>query len=449
MPPLPLRVQAAGTSPPPRRLVPAAFRRGWRSERGGRRRRARGPAGAPGGGRRRGQAARGNIGLGPKQGPSAGHVRDPIAFWDHYYRTHDESPGELIEKVTELRKAKQSKDVEAALRGYLTHRIKRAESWMYQMLAVAVAERNGDPKEVRLYLGYGAFKALQSGLPDQLLNVADLLMRHGIYDKVGPPGKETSAGELIDLVAKKVVHRPEPLMMSVNLAMKTKDPKRMGDAAEAMLSLGWPNPGTGQVNVDETLRRELRTQVEALAKLLREEGRSPEADALLARLNAAWGRDVYVRLSWEGKDDLDLLVDEPLGVTCQLFKTPRTIFGGSILVNGYGTHPEEVYVCPRGFDGTYTVRVEPIYQPTDTAAKVAQVEIVTNEGTPQEKRIVQTIDLAKPAPVSFKLVGGRRKEVLPMMAAPPKPPVLVPDDPNKPAPEPCPGRARPASRPAG
>ena len=304
------------------------------------------------------------------------------------------------------------------------------------MLAVAVAERRGDPKEVRTLLGYGAFKALQSGLPDQLLNVADLLIRHGIFDKVGPPGRETSAGELIDMVAKRVVHRVEPLMMSVNLAAVTKDPKRMGDAAEAMLALGWPNPGTGQVNFDDALRRELRKQVEALAKALREDGRSPaEADALLARLNAAWGRDVYVRLSWEGKDDLDLLVDEPLGVTCQLFKTPRTIFGGAILVNGYGSHPEEIYVCPRAFDGTYTVRIEPIFQPPDVAAKVAQLEIVTHEGTAQEKRIVQTVDLAKPAPVSFKLEGGRRKEVLPMAPSPPKPPVLVPDDPNKPAPK--------------
>ena len=41
---------------------------------------------------------------------------------------------------------------------------------MYQMLAVAVAERKGDPKEVRTLLGYGAFKALQSYPPDQLRN---------------------------------------------------------------------------------------------------------------------------------------------------------------------------------------------------------------------------------------------------------------------------------------
>ena len=226
-------------------------------------------------------------------------------------------------------------------------------------------------------------------------------------------------------------------MMSINLATKTKDPKRMGDAAEAMLGLGWPNPGTGQANVDETIRGEVRKQVEKLAKVLREDDRSPEADALLARLPAAMARDVYVRLSWEGVDDIDLLVDEPLAcVTCpRSSRAPRTIFGGAIVTNGFGTHPEEVYVCPRAFSGTYTAHVEPIYQTPDSPAKVAQVEIVTHEGTPQEKHEVRTIDLAKPAPVTFKLEGGRRKDVLPMTPPPSKPPVLVPDNPNKPAPK--------------
>jgi hypothetical protein len=296
---------------------------------------------------------------------------------------------------------------------------------MYEALAVAIEQRKGSPDEVRTLLGYGAFKAMQTQLPDQLLSIASLLILRGIYDKVGPAGHQTSAGDLIDLVAKKVRHRAEPLLMSVDLAARTKDPKRMGDAIESLLSLGWPG-------VDEQVRRGAREQVEKLAKALREDGRAAEADALLARLPSALARDVYVRLSWEGKDDLDLLVDEPLGVTAQLFKTPRTIFGGAIVTNGYGSHPEEVYVAPRAFDGTYTVRVEPIFRP-DSPAKEAQLEIVTHEGTPEEKRERHTINLDNPKPVKFKLDGGRRKEVLPLAPAPPKPPTLIPDNPSKPA----------------
>ena len=54
---------------------------------------------------------------------------------------------------------------------------------------------------------------------------------------------------------------------------------------------------------------------------------------------------MFVRLTWDGDADFDLIVDEPLGATAS-YQTPRTVFGGSMIKNGYGSHPEEVYVCP-------------------------------------------------------------------------------------------------------
>ena len=77
-------------------------------------------------------------------------------------------------------------------------------------------------------------------------------------------------------------------------------------------------------------------------------------------------RDLFIRLTWTGDADFDLAVDEPLGATAT-YLTPRTVFGGSIVKNGYGRHPEEVYVCPRGFDGDYTIKVETIYNNPDKA----------------------------------------------------------------------------------
>ena len=153
-----------------------------------------------------------------------------------------------------------------------------------------------------------------------------------------------------------VPHRVEPMVMSINLAQKTRDPKRMADAVESLLSLGWP----GQ---DEYFRLESANQVETLAKVLREDGKGQEADQLLAKLTESQSRDLFVRLSWDGDADFDLLVDEPLGATAS-YQSPRTVFGGSILKNGYGSHPEEVYVCPRGFAGDYTIRVShDLHQP--------------------------------------------------------------------------------------
>ena len=58
---------------------------------------------------------------------------------------------------------------------------------------------------------------------------------------------------------RQVPHRAEPLMMSINLAQKTKDPKRMADVVERLLSLGWPGN-------DEYFRRDARKQAETLAE---------------------------------------------------------------------------------------------------------------------------------------------------------------------------------------
>src|SRR5262249_26251474 len=154
--------------------------------------------------------------------------------------------------------------------------------------------------------------------------------------------------------------------------------KRMGESVERLLSLGWPG-------LDEAVRRDARKQVEALAKSLTEEGRAAEADALLARLPEAEARDLVVRLSWLGDADLHLGVGEPLRGTDKV-SAPRTVFGGAIVKNGFGAHPEEVYTCPRGFDGEYTIRVETIANDEKKPALKATLEIITHEGTPQEHK---------------------------------------------------------------
>ena len=174
-----------------------------------------------------------------------------------------------------------------------------------------------------------------------------------------------------------VPHRFEPMVMSINLAQKTKDPKRMADAVDRLLSLGWP----GQ---DEYFRLESANQVDTLAKTLREEGKGQEADSSSPSLTASQARDLFVRLSWDGDADFDLLVDEPLGATAS-YQTPRTVFGGSIIKNGYGSHPEEVYVCPRGFDGDYTIRVSTIYTNPSKPVTRLTLETITHEGTPGKR----------------------------------------------------------------
>jgi hypothetical protein len=268
---------------------------------------------------------------------------------------------------------------------------------MYRALALAIEENQGTAADIKLALNYAADIAQRSHNPNDLVGAADALYLKGYYERVGP---------LLDEAMTKVPHRSEPIAMSINLANKTKDPNRMAYAVERLLSLGWP----GQ---DEYFRTESSNQVDTLAKWLREEGRSAEADALLAKLIASEARDLFIRLSWDGEADFDLTVEEPLGATAS-YRTPRTVFGGALLKNGYGTHPEEIYASPRAFDGDYTIRVSTIWTNPSKPPTQLKLEIFTHEGTAQEKKEVHQLNPDKPdRPTVAHVSGGRRKTVLP------------------------------------
>ena len=348
-------------------------------------------------------------------------------YWKNYYRTHDESAAQLKETITLLNRSQKFQEVYEALLGYLTHRGVNREPWMYEAMALAIKMNKGKPEDVKTTLGYAADMALETRNPNDLVSVADLLFLNKSYERVGT---------LLDLAAEKVPHRSEPLIMSINLARVTKDPKRMGDTVVKLLELGWPGD-------DDRIRLEARQQAESLARTLHEEGRDDEAEALLARLPEAEARDLFVRLSWVGDADLDLVVEEPLGATAR-YQTPRTVFGGSILKNGYGRHPEEVYVCPRAFDGNYTIRVETIAADPARPVTQATLETILHEGAPDEQRQVRTIKLGlATTPVVVTLMGGRRKTALPFLA----PAWEVVKNPAKRKDKPVPPAASKGSRP--
>jgi hypothetical protein len=341
------------------------------------------------------------IGPGPGASPRPAGSVDPYQYWSDYYRKHDETAEQLRETVRLLNLSRKFADVHAALRGYLVQRPKNRESWIYVAYAIATEENQGKAEDVKTSLNYAADMAQRSHNPNDLVRAADQLYIRGYYDRVGA---------LLDEAATKIPHRAEPLIMMINLAQKTKDANRMSDAIDRLLSLGWPGN-------DEYFRREAHNQADRLASTLREEGRGAQADALLARLPAAEARDVFIRLSWDGNADFDLIVQEPLGATAQV-STPRTVFGGSIIKNGYGNHPEEVYVCPRGFDGDYTVRIAMVYSDPKKAPTRLTLETVIHEGTAEEHKETHTLtpDDPKAKPVVVHLQGGRRKLVLPFLS---------------------------------
>jgi hypothetical protein len=305
----------------------------------------------------------------------------------------------LRKTLRDLNRIGRTKEVHAAVLGYLKNPRNPHEVWMYEALAAAIELNNGSAADVKRALNFAADIAQASHNPNLLFSAADKLFFRDHLERVGP---------LLDEVMPLVPHRIEPIVMSVNLALKTKDPVRMADAVERIFSLGWP----GQ---DDYFRQDAANQVDSLAKTLREDGKVQEADQLLAKLGASQSRDVFVRLSWDGDADFDLNVDEPLGATAN-YQTPRTVFGGSIVKNGYHNNPEEVYVCPRGFDGDYIIRVTTIYANEIKPVTRLTLETIVHEGTDSEKKETRNLNPDKSnSPIVVHLTGGRRKKVLPFV----------------------------------
>jgi tetratricopeptide (TPR) repeat protein len=337
---------------------------------------------------------------------------DAYKFYEDYYRTDDKDrtdPDKLRALVQDLNQLGRFRDAHAALHGYLKDHPKLAEPWMYEAYAWAADLNRAAAKdektaaiysaEVKKALNYAADLAQYTHNPNHLFSVADKLFFKGYYERVGA---------LLDETMPKVPHRAEPVVLSINLARKLTDPIRMAESIERLLSLGWP----GQ---DEYLRVEARNQVEAMAKTLREQDRGKDADALLRKLTESEARDVFVRLSWDGEADFDIAVEEPLGITAS-YTIPRTVYGGSLISNGFGSHPEEAYVCPRGFDGNYTVSVSTIFTNPSKPVTRLTLETIVHEGTAQEKKETHNLDPDKPnKPVVVKLIGGRRTKVLPFI----------------------------------
>jgi hypothetical protein len=325
---------------------------------------------------------------------------DPYVFYRSYYRSDDRDrtdPERLRRTLRDLNRIGKPRELHAALIGYLENHSKLAEPWMYEALASAIELNQGSAGDVKKALYYAADLAQQTHNPNHLVSAADQLLYRGYLERVGP---------LLDEAISLVPHCCDPMSMSILLAQKTSDPKRMASSVDDLLSLGWPGR-------DEYFRLESGNQVETLASSLEEGGRTQEAQELRSKLTASQARDVFVRLTWDGDADFDLLVDEPLGVTAS-YQNPRTVFGGAILKNGYGSHPEEVYVCPRGFAGDYTIRVSTIYTNPEKPVTRLTLETITHEGTLGEKK--QSLDLNpdKPGkPVVVHLDSGRRKKVLP------------------------------------
>ena len=293
---------------------------------------------------------------------------------------------------------------------------------MYEALALAIEMNKGKPEDVKTSLGYAADLAQRTHNPNDLVSVADQLFLQGLLR----PGRRPCSTR----PPTKVPHRAEPLVMSINLAQKTKDPKRMADVDR-------PAPLAGLAG-----RRRVRpARGPQAGRAARQDaprggpgrrGRRPAGPAPRGRGPRPLhppdlGRRRRPRPGRRGAPRGDRPVTRPRGPSSAA-RSSRT---------ATATHPEEVYVCPRGFDGDYTIRIETIYNNPEKPATQATLEIITHEGTPEEHKETHTLRPADPKakPVVVHAQGGptedrpavpepRRRSLEPMRrpTAPPSPP---------------------------
>lgn len=275
---------------------------------------------------------------------------------------------------------------------------------MYTVLALTM-EKAGRPRSEieRVLLSGVDFSAVN--VPNLLYSAA-FLTRYGAKDQALSIYRQASAVDGTRL---------EPYVLGLKLAHERRDPEALEWAATGVLTRAWHRG-------HEQLHKEAIAYMQEIEGELRKDGRKIEADKLASALANALERDLEVTLSWSGKADLDLLVEEPGGTICS-GENPSTTGGGVLVHDGIGAEQSDTwdrYVCPRGLTGDYRLIVRHIQG--EVVGKRALLRIVRYQGTPREMKEEFVVELAETDKVvRVSLQHGRLKELSalpPLHAAP-------------------------------
>lgn len=274
----------------------------------------------------------------------------------------------------------------------------QAQPWMYEAMSLAM-QASGEPREEIERAVMSAVDFAQS--PAEVLHIASYLSHLGI---------ERRALNLFRQVAQAAPTQPEPYLLGLRSAQRLDDLDGIRWAVTGILSQAWPND---QTDIWRTGLRVAQSTIERL----KSENRAAEAKAFQESLDAAVARDCVVVVSWTGDADIDLFVEEPSGTVCSL-RSPRTTAGGVFLGDGVSQlgksrlgGSSEVYVCPKGFDGTYRLLLRRVWGEV-TAGKV-NVEVCTHYRTKDAVRLRKKVPLDNnEALVVFDPEDGRRAEPL-------------------------------------
>ncbi|MFO0791825.1 MAG: VWA domain-containing protein [Pirellulales bacterium] len=320
-------------------------------------------------------------------------TKSPADFWNGYFAHQHPEANTVRETARQLMAAKKFDQLIAMINAAL--RNGQPQPWMYESLGIAMELGGSSKADIeRTIMSAADF----STSADELMYIAQYLSRLGL---------DRRAMLVCQQVAKLEPLRREAYALALRSAEQTNDLAGVRWATVGILSQAWP---ANMAEIELTASRVAKATLERLAS----EGRNEEREAFLKDLQEAVVRDCVVKVSWTGEADIDVAVDEPTGTVCSS-EDPRTIGGGVQLGDSYSASGKpndgssEVYVCPKGFAGTYRVHIHRVWG--EVAAGKVTVDVYTHlrSGDMQHERQQLAVG-EKDALVVFDLNKGRRSE---------------------------------------
>lgn len=315
--------------------------------------------------------------------------QDRQEYWRRAFEK-DFKPELLHDLVADLITNKKFEDVISCLEQAILHG--QIQPWMHQVLALAMQAAGRPKSQIERVLM--SSQDLISNDPNSMMSLASHLVRFDRHEQ---------AIELYRQAATIDPSRPEPYVLALELAARTKNYPAVVWSAPEVLTYSW-NKEREKLN-----KLAEQTSAEAESAFIKS-GDLVKAYEIRTAMQRARRLDLVIRLEWNGQGDIDLKVKEPGGSVCSVIK-PMTAAGGVFIHDGFGPNQQqcyEEYLCPLGLPGEYQAVVSHITG--NIVGKRARLVIVRDKGTPREETTTETVFLGSTdQTVRLSLTNGRRR----------------------------------------
>ena len=322
--------------------------------------------------------------------PPTSSPEERLAFWSRFFEK-EVPPDTLHDVVAELFENSKYEDVIVCLEQAILH--SQIQPWMYQVLAETMQVVGRPKSQIERVLLSSQDVILNE--PRSMMHLAAYLVRFDRFDR---------ALELYRQAAALDPSRPEPYVLALELATRTKNYNAIAWSAPEVLTFSW-------VKGREKLNRLAEESAAIAESALIKSGDFSRAFELRTEMQKARRLDLVVRLEWSGQGDLDLQISEPGGTICSAVQT-MTSAGGIFVHDGFGPiqeHCYEEYLCPQGLVGEYRAIVKHVSG--DIVGKRARITITRDRGTTNEESFTETLFIGPTdQSIRFSLSRGRREQ---------------------------------------